>query len=131
MAPKRAPCEGFPIVTDAVVRSVEAARAARAARGTAASSSAPHPVISSTTSVASGDGGRAAASRAGAGQGTAALTSRTDFAPVRNTRRGGVDTALWHADQAGMDTLVQDLIIDREAASGRGGQQVLLLEAVS
>ena len=120
MAPKRAPRRGFPIVTDAVLRTVEAARAARDGR------SAPYVVAGPPSPAADTALAQVAVSGCASSSSGPGPQARSDFAPIRHTRRGEFETALHRADQAGLASLVSELQTDREAASGRGGRQILV-----
>ena len=118
MAPKRKHPRGAPIILDAVHRTYAAAKAkALAAR--------PSPYASSSSSLPSAPPPSVPAV-ANAATGGADVPGRPDFAVLRNSRRGGYAAALELADSVGMDSLAQDLRRDREAASGRGGRDILI-----
>ena len=120
MAPKRRAAKGLPIVHDSILEAASIARARRHfARSAPYQSEAATPPPSTASS----------SSRHEVPSSTAAVQPaplRNDLAVVRNIRRGGPQAALERANAQGMDTLISELHTDREAASGRGGKDILI-----
>ena len=120
MAPKRRAAKGLPIVHHSIIEAAELARARRQfARP------APYPVAASER-PASGPSSSSRREEPTTSATAPPAPLRNDLAVVRNLRRGGPQAALDRANAQGMGSLISELHTDREAAFGRGGNDILI-----